>query len=204
MSEETPITYLRRRVLLATTDPQVRSSLVPALEDAGFHVAAILDERMDILRFTRAVHPDIILLDAALSEQNGLEIASELHERRLAPIILLGDAESAKSLRRSKENPLAAFIARPFDTPNVLAAIEIAVHRWTLEQKVASRNRWLQKRLYSREVVDAAKCVLMDQHGLKEQEAYRRIQQISMNTRRSMNHVAESILQAHRVYALAG
>ncbi len=38
----------------------------------------------------------------------------------------------------------------------------------------------------------------MDTQGLSEQEAFRRIQKISMNSRKSMREVAEAILLAHQ------
>ena len=37
----------------------------------------------------------------------------------------------------------------------------------------------------------------MDSQGLKEAEAFRRIQRLSMNSRKSMREVAEAILLAH-------
>jgi AmiR/NasT family two-component response regulator len=39
----------------------------------------------------------------------------------------------------------------------------------------------------------------MDQYGLKEQEAFRRIQVQSMNTRKSMREIAEAIIIAHNI-----
>ena len=38
----------------------------------------------------------------------------------------------------------------------------------------------------------------MDRHGLKEEEAFRRIQKLSMDTRKSMKEVAEAILLARQ------
>jgi len=42
--------------------------------------------------------------------------------------------------------------------------------------------------------VQRAKGVMMDTQGLKEQEAFRKIQQLSMNTRKSMREIAQAIL----------
>jgi two-component system, response regulator PdtaR len=48
--------------------------------------------------------------------------------------------------------------------------------------------------LETRKLVERAKGVLMDTQGLKEQEAFRKIQQLSMNTRKSMREIAQAIL----------
>jgi response regulator NasT len=54
----------------------------------------------------------------------------------------------------------------------------------------------LQDRLDARKSVERAKGVVMERDGVNEAEAYRRIQQQSMNQRVSMREVAEAILIA--------
>ena len=46
----------------------------------------------------------------------------------------------------------------------------------------------------TRKLVERAKGVLMDKQVLKEKEALRKIQQLSMNTRKSMREIAQDIL----------
>jgi len=50
-----------------------------------------------------------------------------------------------------------------------------------------------------RELVDRAKSLLMFQEGMSEQEAFRRLQKASMNTRTPMIKVAEAVLLADEV-----
>ena len=42
----------------------------------------------------------------------------------------------------------------------------------------------------------------MDKKGMTEQEAFRRIQQMSMNYRKPMRDVAEAIIMAHQINAV--
>jgi response regulator NasT len=51
----------------------------------------------------------------------------------------------------------------------------------------------------TRKIVERAKGVLMDTAGLKESEAFHRIQRLSMNSRKSMREVAEAILLTHGI-----
>ena len=57
----------------------------------------------------------------------------------------------------------------------------------------------LAERLEARKLVDRAKGILMDQQQLSEAEAYRRIQQQSMNLRKTMREVAEAVILANSV-----
>jgi response regulator NasT len=55
----------------------------------------------------------------------------------------------------------------------------------------------LKDALETRKLVDRAKGILMDGQGLTEAQAFRRIQTMSMNTRKSMRQVAEAIILAN-------
>ena len=57
----------------------------------------------------------------------------------------------------------------------------------------------LQDALETRKAVDRAKGILMDTQGLSETEAFRKIQKMSMNNRKSMRTVADAIILAHQI-----
>jgi response regulator NasT len=55
----------------------------------------------------------------------------------------------------------------------------------------------LQNALETRKLVERAKGILIDSQGMDEHEAFRKIQKMSMNTRKPMKEVAEAIILAH-------
>ena len=56
----------------------------------------------------------------------------------------------------------------------------------------------LEDALETRKLVDRAKGILMDSQDLTEAEAFRRIQKMSMNTRKPMKDVAEAVILAQQ------
>jgi two-component system, response regulator PdtaR len=88
---------------------------------------------------------------------------------------------------------------KPFREADLMPNIELAISRFEewieLDQKVDE----LENKLETRKLVDRAKGILMDQYGLKEQDAFRRIQVQSMNTRKTMREIAEAIILANSV-----
>ena len=56
----------------------------------------------------------------------------------------------------------------------------------------------LKEALETRKIVDRAKGILMSRDNLTEQEAFRRIQKMSMNTRRRMRDIAEAIILTYQ------
>ena len=59
----------------------------------------------------------------------------------------------------------------------------------------------LEDALATRKVVERAKGVLMEKYKLSEQEAFRRIQKLKWNNRKSMKDVAEAILLTEELNA---
>ncbi|MDI6830900.1 MAG: GAF and ANTAR domain-containing protein [Actinomycetota bacterium] len=58
------------------------------------------------------------------------------------------------------------------------------------------KTRIIQEELETRKLVERAKDILMRDNGISGEEAYRRMQRKSMNTRKSMREIAEAIILA--------
>jgi two-component system, response regulator PdtaR len=54
----------------------------------------------------------------------------------------------------------------------------------------------VEEELKTRKLVEKAKAVIMKEQGLSEDEAYKKIQKRSMDSRKSMGEIAEAILLA--------
>ena len=80
-----------------------------------------------------------------------------------------------------------------------MPAIEIAIARFEEFEELDRDFNDLENKLDARKTVDRAKGILMDQYGLKEQDAFRRIQVQSMNTRKTMREIADAIILANSV-----
>ena len=89
------------------------------------------------------------------------------------------------------------YLVKPFAEAQLKPAIEVALERWRETRQIQLDLSQTQEMLETRKLVERAKGVLMDSQNLKEAEAFRRIQRLSMNSRKSMREVAEAILLAH-------
>jgi AmiR/NasT family two-component response regulator len=73
------------------------------------------------------------------------------------------------------------------------AAIVIENARLMVKTKV------IQEELEARKIIERAKGILMKAQSISEDEAFRKIQKMAMNTRRSMREIAEAIILAQSV-----
>jgi len=130
---------------------------------------------------------------------DGVGAARLIAEEQLAPVLLLTAYSSRELVEQAREAGVLGYLVKPVRDAELMPLIEVTLARW-IEQ--ADRRRellQLRDRLETRKLVDRAKGYLMDHQGLSESEAFRRIQQLAMNSRKTMREVAQAILLAQQI-----
>ncbi len=193
-SEATP-----RRILVADDEPLIRLDLREMLATLGYQVVGEAADGATAVRLARETRPDLVIMDIQMPELNGIEAARTLTAENIAPVLLL-TAYSQKDLVESAQQAgVVGYLVKPFRDSDIQPAVEVALARFEEFRAVREQVRTLEESLETRKIVDRAKGVLMDTQGLKEADAFRRIQKLSMDSRKSMRDVAEAILLAHQV-----
>jgi response regulator NasT len=188
------------RIVVAEDESIVRLDLKEMLENQGYLVVGEATDGTSAVNLARELKPDLLLMDIKMpGEIDGIAAAKMLAEERVAPVLLLTAFSDREFVDRARESGVMGYIVKPFGEAELVPAIEVALARFqefrSLEQELGDTRDALE----TRKLVERAKGVLMDAQGLKETEAFRKIQKLSMNSRKSMREVAEAILLAHDV-----
>ena len=194
MTEATP-----RRILVADDEPLIRLDLREMLAALGYHVVGEASDGATAVRLARETRPDLVIMDIKMPELDGLEAARILTAEDIAPVLLLTAYSQKELVERAQQAGVVGYLVKPFRDSDIQPAVEVALARFEEFRAVRNQVRTLEETLETRKVIDRAKGVLMDTQGLKEAEAFRRIQKLSMDARKSMRDVAEAILLAHQV-----
>ncbi|MER3474572.1 MAG: response regulator [Armatimonadota bacterium] len=187
------------RVLIADDEPIIRLDLKNMLESLGYEVVAEASDGVSAVEAARTLKPDVAILDIKMPGMDGIDAANILNSEKIAPVVLLTAFSDMDLINRAKEAGVFAYLVKPFRENDLRPAIEIAISRYKEFLALEEEVNELEDKLETRKLVERAKGILMDQYGLKEQEAFRRIQVQSMNTRKSMREIAEAIIIAHSV-----
>jgi len=187
------------RIVIADDEPIIRLDLRKTLENMGHQVVGEAGDGAKAVEIARELKPDIIILDIKMPEMDGIEAAKIVTTEGVAPVLLLTAYSQKDLVDRAKDAGVFAYLVKPFKEADLLPAMEIAISRYEEFIELENEVTDLENKLDTRKAVDRAKGILMDQYGLKEQEAFRRIQVQSMNTRKSMREIAEAIIIAHNV-----
>ncbi len=182
------------RLLIADDESLIRLHLREMLLALGYLIVGEAADGQQAVAMVRHVRPDLVLLDYKMPQLDGLEAARIIHHEGLAPVILLTASASRELAERARAAGVFGYLIKPFRDAELLPMIEVTLAHWQAYQARRSEINNLRERLETRKEIEQAKGVLMDQHGLSEAEAFRRIQQLAMRNRKTMREVAQAIL----------
>jgi two-component system, response regulator PdtaR len=191
----------QRRVLIAEDEPIARMDLKEMLANLGYLVVAEAGDGRSAVNQARELRPDLVVMDIKMPEMDGVTAARLLAEEKVAPVLLLTAYSDREFVEGSLEAGVMGYIVKPFREADLMPAIELALARFREFRAVERQLGDTREALETRKAVERAKGVLMDTQGLREAEAFRKIQKLSMNNRKSMREVAEAILLANQVQA---
>ena len=189
----------RKRIIIADDEALIRQDLREMLTNLGYLVVGDVGDGRSAVNQARELKPDLLIMDIRMPDMDGIEAARILTEEGIAPVLLLSAYSQRDPVERAASAGVSGYVIKPFDESNLLPAIEVVLARFNEYQEISKEAARLEERLETRVVVDRAKGILMDHRGMSEQEAFRNIQRISMNSRKSMREVADAIILAHQM-----
>lgn len=187
----------RTRILIADDESLILMDLREMLTNLGYLVVGEANDGRSAVNMARELGPDLVIMDIKMPDMDGIEAAKILTEEKVAPVLLLTAYSQQDLIDRAKEAGVVGYLVKPFRESNLAPAIDITLARFEEFQTLQKEVEDLGEALETRKVVDRAKGILMDTQGMTEHEAFRRIQKMSMNTRRPMKEIAEAIILAH-------
>ena len=133
-------------VLIVDDEAAIRESLQTLLEFDGYSVEIAGDGAEGLARIGE--HPfDLVLLDFAMPDRNGIEILHEIRERDSElPVIMITAYGTVENAVNAMQAGATNFIQKPWDNEKLLADVRTAVGRRRAEEEVIQLKRALKQR----------------------------------------------------------
>jgi response regulator NasT len=183
-----------KRVLICDDEPIIRKGLKAMLSDLGFEVVHEAADGMSAVTTALDKVPDIIIMDVAMPKKDGVTAAVEIRRQLNVPVIFLTACHDPDIVKRAVTAGIAAFLTKPVRPEELWPAIELACAHHDEVSHLKEQVDDLKETIESRKVIERAKGVLMKNHGLSEPEAFRKMQKLAMDKRKSLKQIAEAVL----------
>ena len=182
------------RVVIAEDEAIIRLDLRETLEEEGYEVIGEAGRGDVALELIRELKPDLAILDVKMPGMDGLEVARMIGDEKICGVLVLTAFSQREIIEQARDAGALAYLVKPFQKSDLIPAIEVAIGRFRELQALNGQMEVLGEQLEARKILDRAKGRLIDDFGMKEQEAFSFIQRTAMKDRSRMRDVAEKIL----------
>ncbi len=182
------------RVVIAEDEAIIRLDLKETLQEEGYEVVGETGRGDEAVQLVRDLEPDLAILDIKMPGMDGLAAAREIAGERRAAVLILTAFSQRDLIEQARDAGALAYLVKPFERSELVPAVEVALGRFKEMKALADQTASLEEQLETRKVVDRAKGLLMDEHGLAEHQAFSFIQKRAMGERITMRKVAERVI----------
>jgi phosphoserine phosphatase RsbU/P len=135
------------RVVVVEDDPLQAESLAFILRQEGY-VVELASTGAEALAVARSQPPpDTVLLDVALPDLSGVEVARRLRAGSNVPIIMLTARRNEIDKITGLDAGADDYVIKPFDAEELRARVAVGVRVLTLQERLAERVQELQAAL---------------------------------------------------------
>jgi AmiR/NasT family two-component response regulator len=184
----------RLRVLIVDGVPERLREVTRTVTSLGHEVVAQEAGLADVGRVTAAELPDVALVIVGENSQQSLDLIRTIVREAACPVIAILDVQDRAFIDQAARLGIFSYIAHGGDLQEMQSSIDIALERF-------AEYHALEGAFGRRAITERAKGILMERHGVDEQQAFHMLRDQARRTNRKIVDVAESVVASHPLLA---
>jgi AmiR/NasT family two-component response regulator len=184
------------KLLLADEDEGALRITAAKVRELGHEVIEMAIGVQEAAEVIARDDPDLSIVVVYEQERYALDIIEEVCEFARGPVIALLDREDPSFVAQAAERGISAY-ARTDAPESIQSAIEVAVRRHAEKQELAEQVERLESALERRALIERAKGILMERHGVDDKTAFDRLRGHARSRNRTVVDVAASVAEGH-------
>ena len=184
------------RVLLADEDEDKLERLGNVLEGLGHVVTPFAVSVREAAEIISREDPNLAIVAVHQDDEHALELIGEAVEFASGPVIAQVPDGDTDFVARAADRGISAWVES--SQPNaVQAAIEVAMRRYREAARLSEKVEQLETALARRTVIERAKGIMMERHGIAEREAFEMLRDTARSGSRRVLDVAQTVVEGH-------
>lgn len=141
---------------------------------------------------TRAEQPDVAIVGLGLDNEHALDMISTIVHQATCPVIAVIDASNPAYITEAAKRGVFAYLVLDDDTDELQGALDITLRRY-------AEFHNLEGAFGRRALIEQAKGILMERHGIDAQTAFERLRSHSQQSGKKLIDVAQAVTESHRL-----
>jgi response regulator NasT len=180
------------RVLIADQDQRRIAEIAGVISGLGHTVVARLLDVSEIAEATQRAAPDVAIVGVDGGEGHALDLISAIVKQAACPVIADIDGEDDSFIEKAARRGIFAYV-RHGERPEMDHTIDIVLNRY------AEFSR-LHGALRTGAIIEQAKGILMERHGIGPDEAFAELRTRARNTNQSVFDVARAVTVSYPLF----
>ena len=140
-----------QRIIIADDEVIIASQIGECLTANDYQVAGIASSGAEAVEMALELKPDLMLMDIVMpGKLDGISAAAKINKALNIPVIFLTAYADEEMIQRAKPIGPYAYVLKPLQERQLLAAIEIALHKNVMQQKLKEAHDKLEQRVEER------------------------------------------------------
>lgn len=186
------------KYVVAAADNALQIAVRNVLNPRGYLFLGNCNDAVSLLRLIRSYDPDFIVADMNMPLRDLRITLETIDDEMLCACVIIGEYKD--EIVNFIENSKTLFLCpKPLDNNMLIHTIELANINFRRIKGLSKKLQEVTENLETRKLVDRAKWILIEMHGISENEAYERMRKKSMDSRLTMKAIAEAIIFTHDI-----
>ena len=187
------------RVLLIDDGAHRVALIRDELTRQGHEVVGVIDSALLIHACVTRLAPDVVIVDSESPSRDTLEHIATLTSSSPRPVVVFAEDDSDAPLQQAMRAGVSAYVVAGLQPHRLASVLKVAIARFEQDRSLREQLGQAEAQLSSRRTVERAKAILMQQSGLSDDAAHRRLRKLAMDRGEKLVPLAEKIIEAHRL-----
>ena len=184
------------RVLIADEDRAALEELGEVLAGLGHEVTPYVVSVAEAIELIGTEDPDLAIVVVHQDDDHALALIQETVEYASGPVIAKTKDGDVEFVARAAERGISAWI-ESITPEHVQGAIEVALRRYAELERLESKVEQLESALERRALIERAKGIVMERHGVDERAAFDLLRDHARSQSRRVVDVAVAVADGH-------
>lgn len=186
-------------VLVIDESQDRAAEICTALVLAGYQVAALMSDTLDLADKVERLSPDVILIETDSPSRDTLEHLAVVGRDMPRPVLMFAKERDSRVIREAMRAGVSAYVVDGLKAERIQPLVEVAMARFEEYSELRRERDEATRKLSDRITIDRAKGVLMKARGLDEDAAYNALRKLAMDRGQPLHEAAADVLAMAKV-----